>query len=153
MRTEESLFDSFVSGDFVCPCGIQCIAYNKTKSGLPKFYTDEIAGRIHHEKYEDFLECLKYSVIKEALVAIYCFKHKVMKLEGIQIRSLPIGSENLLHGYIDQSEILNYCNKCDSKFFRKFQLADTLEELRGIVYPRLFELCKYLVEVKTLENF
>jgi hypothetical protein len=147
MRTEETIFNSLVAGDFVCPCGIQCIAYNKTKVGLRKYYTDDITGQIHHEKYEDFLECLKYSVIKEVLVAIYCYK--VMRLEGIQIRSLPRGSENLLRGgYIDQSEILSYCNKCDSQFFRKFQLADNSEDLRKIVYSRLFEICKYLVEVK-----
>lgn len=152
MRTEENLFNSFAAGDFVCPCGIQCIAYNKTRSSLPKFYTDEVVGRIHHEKYEDFLECLKYSAIKEALVAVYCYKYKVMRLEGIQIRSLPAGYENLSWGYISQEDILAYCSKCDTKFFRKFQLADNLEELRKLVYSRLFETCSYLVEMSKVEN-
>jgi hypothetical protein len=162
MRTHETLFNQMALGEILCPCGIQCIAVSNSIYPLreedPGAEEDICTGVVDtfntfHKTYARYLECIKINVIRFALVIIKSHFEKVMA-PPIVIKSLPTGSEDLLmrgsKGFHKSFKFLVTCSSLS--FFKKFQLAETYDELTDMLHQNAFSICAYLVKVKKINE-
>jgi hypothetical protein len=164
MRTPETLFTQTALGEIPCPCDVRCIAINNFS--YPPKYTDieqdictsvtDSKGqhiKILHKTYERYIKCIMSEVIQRIVIIVNAYYNKTMD-PPVNVRSLPTGSEDLVKGrqFVLTDATRFIVDNTSPSFFKKFQFAETSEELTDMIDRNVFSICAYLVKIRKLNE-
>lgn len=71
------------------------------------------------------------------------------------VRNLPEGSRKLVDGinrFSFWNTVKDIAEFTNSSYFKKFQLAETSEELTDLIDRNVFSICAYFVKMRNLNN-